>query len=84
MEATTFTKLEVAQELPRSSSSVSTTVTSLCEHCTNLTPDDASKLSSKIRGELPGAGKEVKTGLNLSGEKIGQSVDNAVCSNPGS
>jgi len=48
-----------------------------------LAKDDAAKLSSKVRGELPGKGKELSTGIKLSGEEIGVKVDSAVRVLPG-
>jgi hypothetical protein len=43
-----------------------------------ITIDDAAKLSSKVRGELPGRGKEVKTGVKLTAEEAGAKFDSAV------
>ncbi|KAF2403759.1 hypothetical protein EJ06DRAFT_546892 [Trichodelitschia bisporula] len=36
---------------------------------------DAAKLSSRFKSDLPGAGKEAKTGIKLSAEEAGQKVD---------
>ncbi|KIW07743.1 uncharacterized protein PV09_01673 [Verruconis gallopava] len=38
---------------------------------------DAAKLSSKIRGDLPGAEKEAKTGIKLAGEEASAKFDSA-------
>lgn len=40
---------------------------------------DAAKLSSEVRGKLPGSEKEAKTELKLHGEEFGKKVDDAVC-----
>jgi hypothetical protein len=48
--------------------------------------DDAARLSSKLKGELPGstgsslpgAGKEAKTGIKLSAEEAGAKFDSIV------
>lgn len=45
----------------------------------NAAPDDAAKLSSKVRSELPGKEKEATTQLKLSGEQAGKTMDSAVC-----
>ena len=42
------------------------------------TTDDAARLSSKVRGELPGAEKEAKTGIKLTAEEAGAKFDSAV------
>jgi hypothetical protein len=42
--------------------------------------DDAAKLSNKVKGDLPGAQKEAKTGIELTGKEAGQQFDNAVSS----
>jgi hypothetical protein len=44
--------------------------------------DDAAKLSNKVRGDLPGAKNEAKTGIELTGKEAGQQFDNAVSSIP--
>jgi len=38
---------------------------------------DAARLSSKVRGELPGAEKEAKTGIKLTAEEAGAKFDSA-------
>ena len=44
--------------------------------------DDAARLSSKVRGELPGKGKELKTEAKVYGEKAGVKVDETVSALP--
>lgn len=43
--------------------------------------DDAARLSSSVKGEIPGKGKEMKTEAKLLGEEAGAKIDDAV-SNP--
>lgn len=40
--------------------------------------DDAARLSSKVRGELPGKEKEAKTEAKVYAEQAGQKIDRAV------
>jgi len=40
--------------------------------------DDAARLSSKVRGELPGKEKEAKTEAKVYAEQAGQTIDRAV------
>lgn len=76
--AITSTKLVVPPELQKSNSNVSSHHTSQCNEA-KLATDDAARLSSKVRSELPGKEKEAKTQLKLSGEQAGKSIDSAVC-----
>ena len=43
-----------------------------------LLTDDAARLSSAARDELPGRAKELKTEAKVYGEQIGQKIDGAV------
>ncbi|THX26039.1 hypothetical protein D6D10_09792 [Aureobasidium pullulans] len=45
---------------------------------TNMLTDDAARLSSAARDELPGRAKELKTEAKVYGEQIGQKIDGAV------
>lgn len=47
-------------------------------HISNSYPDDAAKVSSKVRSELPGTAKEAKTEFKLNAEKAGAKFDAAV------
>lgn len=44
----------------------------------HIVTDDAARLSSKVRGEIPGKGKEWKTEAKLYGEEAGQKIDDTV------
>lgn len=75
---TISTKLAATPRSLRSSSSVSK-VPLWRQWDINGTIDDAARLSSKARDELPGREKEAKTEAKVLGEQAGAKFDNAVC-----
>jgi hypothetical protein len=42
-------------------------------------PADLSKASAKVKGEIPGTGKEVEKKADLWATEAGQKIDSAVC-----
>lgn len=76
--ATISTLPAVTPRLLRSKWSVCFCRPHLNRYILTIISDDAARLSSKVRGELPGKEKELKTEAKVLGEQTGAKFDDAV------